>query len=208
MLVYVISNNIDSRVLKQAADLMSSGGLVAFPTDTSWSIGCSIQSKPGIAKLKVLKGSESFTPTIICSEIAQISDFVNLDTAAFRYIKGRVPGPFVFIFTPFGAIEKRVNMKRLEVGVRIPGHPIPIGLVKTLGHPMFAITASRQMSEEGWWDAGFAEEQLFESGSELEDLPLVDMVIDGGEALAKELSTVVSLKEGSPVILRQGIGQI
>ena len=208
MLSYVISHNIDTRILRQAADLLNQGGLVAFPTDTSWSIGCSIHSKTGIAKLKLLKASESFTPSIICSHISQISDFVNLDTAAFRYIKRLVPGPFVFILQPFGAIEKKVSMKRLEVGLRLPNHPIPIALVEALGHPLFAITASRQMAEEDWLDASFAEEQLFEEGYELVEIPQIDLVLDGGDPLPKVLSTIISLKDGPPIILRQGIGLV
>ena len=206
MLEYVVEENIDHRSLKKAADILAAGGLVAYPTDSSWSIGCSAFSAPGLEKLKKLKGKDTFVPTLLCSEIAQISEYIQLENTAFRIIKKFVPGPYVFVLEPMLFLEKKMGIKRLELGVRIPDHQVPRSLIGVLGQPLFSITASRKMTEQGWWDEIFAEENLFEYGYEVEDIPTLDLVLDTGEPLPKYLTTVVSLKENPPVLLRSGIG--
>ena len=206
MIEYLHALNIDTRLLKRAATILNEGGLVAYPTDTSWSIGCSIQSRVGVAKLQKLKGGKSFTPTIMCREISQWSEFANVDTAQFRFVKPLVPGPFVFIFRSLGSFEKKFDIKRPAVGLRIPNHPVPLALIEALGHPLFSSTASRVMTDLGWWDSGFAEENLFEYGYELEDIPGVDLILDHGDSLPKQLSTVLDLTEDEPRLIRQGCG--
>lgn len=207
MLVYVNAPNIDDRVLARAADILREGGLVAFPTDTSWSVACGLDSRPGLERLKALKGTGKFVPTVICSRIQDFDTLSVLDTGAYRRIKPLVPGPFVHIFQARNAVHKHMAMKRPDVGLRIPDHPVPRALVVATGAPVFAITASRQMAREGWWDTEFAEENLFDYGAELEDLPGVDMVIDAGEVLPRRLATVVDWTGGEPEVIRQGIGE-
>ena len=207
MIEYVIPSNIDDRILLKAKRILESGGLVAYPTDTSWGIGTSVHSTKGIEKLRKLKGDfHNYTLTLICSNISQISQVAELNNYNFKIIKKFTPGPFVFILKAEYHIEKKVNMKRMEIGVRIPGHPVPIKIIETLGNPIFSITASRIMTNREWWDAKYAEENLFESGWELEDIPEIDMIIDGSEPLAKVLSTVIDMTEENIKIMRQGIG--
>jgi len=206
MLADIRPTNLDQRVLAQAAGLLTQGRLVAFPTDSSWSVACDSQSKDGIARLKKLKGLGSFTPAVLTDELSQWNDFVDLDNAAFRLVKRHVPGPFVFIFPARPGLKNQFGLKRLEVGLRLPDHPVPRALVRTLGRPVFAITASRQLSEPGWWDEAFAQEYLFEEAWQLEDLEGIDLVLDPGEDQPKALTTVVDLSEGVPVLLRQGLG--
>ena len=206
MIEYVVSHNIDDRILKRAVELLQNGGLVAYPTDTSWSIGCSVQSKAGIARLHRLKGNAIFTPTILCDDLSQWSEFTHLDTAHYRLVKPLVPGPFVFIFKSLSSFEKKFGQKRPGVGLRIPANPVPRALVRALGQTLFSCTASRVMTETGWWDSGFAEENLFECGYEIEDVNDVDLILDPGESLPKQLSTVLDLTEPEPRLVRQGIG--
>ncbi len=206
MIEYVIEESIDKRSLKKAVDILNSGGLVAYPTDSSWSLGCSAFSSSGLDKLKKLKGKEPFVPTLLCSEISQISEFVQLQNGPFKIIKKLIPGPYVFILEPHHFLEKKMGIKRLELGIRIPSHKVPRALIDLLGHPLFSITASKKMTEEGWWDSVFAEENLFEYGYEVEDIPSIQMVLDTGEPLPKYLTTVISLKDDTPELLRQGIG--
>ena len=126
----------------------------------------------------------------------------------FKIIRKYTPGPFVFILKAQYNIEKKVNMKRMEIGVRIPDHPVPIKIIETLGNPIFSITASKIMTNRDWWDVRYAEENLFESAWELEDIPEIDMIIDAGDPLPKVLSTVVDMTEENIKIMRQGIGNI
>lgn len=208
MLVSVYQNNIDDRVLAKAARLLESGGLVAFPTDTSWSVACDIHSKPGTEKLRHLKNTSDFTPTIMTTGLGQWNEFVELDNRAYRFVKDYVPGPFVFVFPAKGNFKHHLPHKRLEVGLRVPGNPIPLALITTLGRPLFSITCTRKFSEPGWWTDAFAQEYLFDSGNELDDIEALDLVLDSGESLPKVLATVVDMTGDLPLLLRRGVGKI
>lgn len=198
--------NLDQRVLDHAAALLAEGRLVAFPTDSSWSVACDARSRDGVARLKALKASGSFTPAVLTDDMAQWNEFVDLDTSAYRLVKRYVPGPYVFIFPARPSLKNTFGMKRLEVGLRLPDHPVPRALVRALGRPLFGITASRQLSEPGWWDEAFAQEYLFEAAWQLEDLVGVELVLDPGEEQPKALTTVVDLTGGEPVLVRRGLG--
>lgn len=207
MIDYVFAHNIDDRILKKAVRILQEGGLVAYPTDSSWSIGCSMQSKPGIEKLRKLKHTSSFTPTLVCADISQWSEYAVIETPVFKTVKRLVPGPFVFILPTLGGTEKKLGMKRPEVGLRIPDHPLPQALVRALEHPLFSLTASRQMAEPGWWTSEWAEDNLFEHGFDLEDILEIDLILDVGEPLPKHLTTVVDFTGSEPVVVREGLGQ-
>jgi len=206
MVVEIRPTSLDLRVLDKASTVLAGGGLVAFPTDSSWSVACDSQSKEGVAKLKRLKGTGTFTPAVLTSELAQWNEFVDLSNAAFRIVKRHVPGPFVFIFPARPSLRNPFGIKRLEFGLRLPDHPVPRALIEALGRPVYAITASRQLAEPGWWDESFAQEYLFESAWDLEELVGVEMILDPGEAQPKVLTTVVDFTEGTPVLVRQGLG--
>jgi tRNA threonylcarbamoyl adenosine modification protein (Sua5/YciO/YrdC/YwlC family) len=208
MLVDIRPGNLDQRILDQAAALLTGGKLVAFPTDSSWSVACDSHSREGIDRLKKLKGTKIFTPTVLTDDLSQWNEFVDLGNAAFRLVKRHVPGPFVFIFPARPSLKNPFGLKRVEVGLRLPDHPVPRAIVRTLGRPAFAITASRQLAEPGWWDDAFAQEYLFESAWELEDLANVDLILDPNENQPKVLTTVVDLTEGSPLLVRQGLGTL
>jgi tRNA threonylcarbamoyl adenosine modification protein (Sua5/YciO/YrdC/YwlC family) len=207
MVAEIRPTNLDQRILDRAARVLSAGGLVAFPTDSSWSVACDSASKDGIARLKKLKGTPSFTPTVLTNDLSQWTEFVDLDNASFRLVKRHVPGPFVFIFPARPSLKNPFGLKRVEVGLRLPDHPVPRALVQTLGRPVFAVTASRQLSEPGWWDEAFAQEYLFAAAWELEALGKeVELILDPGEDQSPLLTTVVDLTAGDPVLVRQGIG--
>jgi tRNA threonylcarbamoyl adenosine modification protein (Sua5/YciO/YrdC/YwlC family) len=206
MLVEIRPSNLDQRIVAQAAELLTRGRLVAFPTDSSWSVACDCRSVEGVARLKKLKGLGSFTPAVLTDELTQWNEFVDLDTAAFRLVNRTVPGPYVFIFPARPSLKNNFGLKRLEVGLRLPDHPVPRAVVRTLGRPVFAITASRQLSEPGWWDEAFAQEYLFEHAWQVEELDGIDLVLDPGEEQPKVLTTVVDLTGDGPELVRQGLG--
>lgn len=209
MIEYIYRTSIDENIMQKAKDILLEGGLVAYPTDTSWGIGCSINSRKGIEKLKKLKGNyKSSTPTLICSSISQISEVAFLNNYYFRLIKQFTPGPYVFVLNATNKIEKKVTMKRIEIGVRIPDHPVPVRIVETLGSPIFSTTALKNLTEQGWLNAKYAEEHLFECGWELEYINQVDLILDTGETLEKVLSTVIDMTGPEPRIIRKGIGDV
>lgn len=208
MIEYVVAENIDSRSLRKAVQCLEAGGLVAWPTDSSWSLGCSVQSKVGLEKLRALKSGQTFLPTLTCSSISQFSEYAILDSVPFRLVKRHVPGPFVFILEPTPALEKKLGLKRAELGVRLPAHPVPVALVEALGLPLLSITAVRSMTDPDWDPEADPADALFEFGADVEDIPGVELVLDTGEPLPPQLTTVVSLLQDEPQILRQGIGEL
>lgn len=209
MIEYVIPKNIDDRILKRASHALSSGGLVAHPTDTSWHISCGFSSKQGMEKLKKLKGGvKDYTFTLIASGIAQFSHVSQINTAQYKMIHRLSPGPYVFVLEALKKLEKITGVKRQEVGVRIPDEPITLALIEALGEPLFSTTAGRSMSQSGWWEPSFAEENLFEMGWELEELPTVDIILDHGEPISKCLTTVLDLTGEGIEVIRQGVGKI
>ena len=209
MIEYVYENNIDDRVLDRADRILRNDGLVAFPTDSSWAIGGSVTSRDAIEKLKKLKGGmKNYTISMICRDISQMSDVANIPTPYFKLIRKLTPGAYVFILPARNHIEKIVNMKRVEIGLRIPDSPIPLALVEKHDSPIFSVTACRDMNNKEWWNYEFAEEQLFENGWEMEDIQGVEMVIDTGEAQEKHLTTVIRMTGGEPEIIREGRGEL
>jgi tRNA threonylcarbamoyl adenosine modification protein (Sua5/YciO/YrdC/YwlC family) len=217
---YVIPGNIDDRILARTVKLLAAGGLAALPTDTSWSLVCSLESREGIKKLKSLSGERDERHfTLLCSGISQFGEFCSLDNTRFRLIKRLSPGPYVFILKTLPGTEKALGLRRREAGVRIPDHPLPLRLLGELAHPLYSITAKRSMApgmaasaDPNPLDGGEAEmppipeEDLFEGGWELEEIQGVDLVLDGGEEQKRIFSTILDLSGGEVRVLRRGAG--
>jgi tRNA threonylcarbamoyl adenosine modification protein (Sua5/YciO/YrdC/YwlC family) len=208
MIEYFSQYNIDDRISKRVVSILENGGIIAYPTDTSWGVGCSIRSEGGIEKLRKLKGGfKNHIPTLICSDISQVSDVAVLSNGNFKFIKHYIPGPYVFVLPTQYKIEKKIGMKRPEVGIRIPDSLLLKTIINNLGNPIFSITASKEMGSTGWWDNRFAEENLFEYGAEIEDIGSIDLILDHGEPVPKLLSTVFDLTTEEVKVVREGIGE-
>ena len=161
----VIKHNIDHRVITKACEILRNDGIIACPTDTNWSLFAHIDSKIAIKKLKDLKGGiNTFVFTLVCSSLSTINQFVEFSNANFKILKHYSPGPFVFLLPALHNTQKKIDMKRKELGVRIPTNPIPIAILEELQAPVLAITASKEMENNHWWDSDFAEENLYEYG--------------------------------------------
>ena len=208
MIEYIIPSNIDDRVLARTARLLEDGALVALPTDTSWSIVCSLKSPAGIKKLRQLstqRDEQHFT--LLCSNISQFGEVCSIDNTRFRLIKRLTPGPYVFILTTLHGTEKILDIKRREVGVRIPDYPVPIRLIETLQHPLYSITAKKSHVKGAIVeDDDKEEDELFESGWELEDIEGVDLILDSGEERERIFSTILDMTTDEINILRKGAG--
>jgi len=217
LIEYIVPTNIDDRVLKRAAKMLEDGALIALPTDTSWSIVCSIKSPAAIKKLRQLSGERDERHfTLLCSSISQFVDACSLDNTRFRLIKRLSPGPYVFILKTLPGMDKLLDIRRHEAGIRIPNYPIPIQLIQTLEHPLYSITAKRSMAD-GELEAAKSEEadtelppipedELFESGWELEGINGVDLILDSGEERERIFSTILDMCGEEIKILRKGAG--
>jgi tRNA threonylcarbamoyl adenosine modification protein (Sua5/YciO/YrdC/YwlC family) len=217
MIEYVTPTNIDTRVLERGMACLEGGGLVSLPTDTSWSLVCSLKSREGIKKLKLLSGERDERHfTLLCSDISQFGELCSMDNTRFRLIKRLSPGPYVFILKTLLGTEKALDIRRREAGVRIPNHPVPLRLIETLGHPVYSITAKREMIRDADWETPQAgsetemppipEESLFEGGWELEDINGIDIILDGGEDQERLFSTILDLAGDDVRLLRRGAG--
>ena len=215
---YIVPTNIDDRVITRTVRLLENGGLVALPTDTSWSLVCSIKSPAGIKKLRRLSGERDERYfTLLCSDISQLGEFCSMDNTRFRLIKRLSPGPYVFILKALVGTEKSLDIRRHEVGLRIPDYPVPIRLIEMMGHPLYSITAKKSMTgkfenekldaeDSGTELPPIPEEELFESGWELEDIDEVDMILDSGEERERNFSTILDLCGDEIKVLRKGSG--
>ena len=215
MIEYIVPGNIDDRILTRTANLLHEGGTVAIPTDTSWSIVCSIKSREGIKRLKALsKERDERLFTLLCSDISQFGEFCSLDNTRFRLIKRLTPGPYVFILKTLLGTEKALSLRRQELGVRLPDYPVPLALIDALGCPLYGITAKKSMtinsdedfSEEEYYEKYYKEETLFEWGLELEDIKGLDLILDPGEDRSRIFSTVLDISSGEVEVLRHGAG--
>ena len=216
MIEYIVPGNIDDRLLSKTAKMLQEGGTLAIPTDTSWSIVCSIQSKEGVKRLKALsKERNERNFTLICRDISQFGEFCSLDNTRFRLIKRLTPGPYVFILKTLPGTEKALGLKRQEIGVRLPDYPVPLALVNALGCPLYGITAKRSMTSNYEEDElhdyedeekFYKEESLFDGGWELEDINGLDLILDTGEDRNRILTTVLDISSGEVQVLREGAG--
>jgi tRNA threonylcarbamoyl adenosine modification protein (Sua5/YciO/YrdC/YwlC family) len=232
MIEYVTPGNIDNRVLNRAAAVLAGGGLLALPSDTTWITACSFRSREGIRRLRRLSGERDERHfTLLCSDISQFGEFCSLDNSRFRVIKRLAPGPYVFILKTLAGTGKALGLRRPELGVRIPNHPVPLAAIKAGGSPLYSITAKRTMKAgqpdeypsaghagnvlrgSGPEDAGngmelprIPEEDLFESGWELEGIDNLDLIMDSGEDLSRIFSTILDMTGDEIRVLRRGAG--
>jgi len=217
MIEYIVSTNINDRVLIKAARILENGGLAALPTDTSWSLVCSLKSHAGIKKLRKLSGERDERHfTLLCSNISQFGDLCSMDNSRYRLIKRLSPGPYVFILKTLPGTEKVLDIRRHETGVRIPSHPVPLALIQTLRHPLYSITAKKNMQKDIDIEGSYAEEgsglppipeqELFEGGWELESINGLDLVLDDSEDRERIFSTILDLSGDDVILVRQGAG--
>ncbi len=207
VLEYVVAGNPDARIIRRAAAILAGGGLVVVPTDTSWSILCSIASRDGVARLKRLVESGRNRPlTVMCSSIAQAAELCEVSSAAFRVMKRLAPGPYVFILPSTNRAAKDFDLRRAELGVRIPDHRVPTDTINALGGAVLSLTAKRSMIDPDTPTLEYPEEALFSAGWELEDLPGIDMILDPGEDNERRLGTVLDIRTGEVEVVRLGAG--
>jgi tRNA threonylcarbamoyl adenosine modification protein (Sua5/YciO/YrdC/YwlC family) len=206
MIESIHPGNIDSRILERTAALLRQGGVAALPTDSSWSLCCSLHSKAGIEKLRRMTSRSSRHFTLLCSKLSQVSDFCALDNSRFRLIHRLTPGPYTFILKTLHGTEKALSLKRAELGLRIPASDTVCALVEALGNPLYAITAKKPLEAADDEQDFFTEDTLFESAFELEVLDGLDVILDPGQDLLRIYSTVLDMTGDEAILVRQGAG--
>jgi tRNA threonylcarbamoyl adenosine modification protein (Sua5/YciO/YrdC/YwlC family) len=191
-------DNPQPRVIGQAADLIRSGGLVAYPTDSCFALGCAIGNQDGkdrITRIRRLDDKHHFT--LVCSDFSQLGQFVHVDNSIFRAVKAATPGSYTFILPATREVPRRLlHPKKRTVGVRIPDHKVAQALLAELGEPLLSSTLLLPDTPEPLTDGWTIKEELDHA---------VDAVIDSGEC-GLEPTTVIDFSDGFPEIIRVGAG--
>ncbi len=196
MFISINPDNPQPRLIKQIVERLQQGGVIVYPTDTTYGIGCDIFNRKGVKKIFQIKNRDSKKPfSFICNDLAEISNYAQVSNFAFKVMKRHLPGPYTFVLDATKIVPDALSTKQKTVGVRIPDNAICHAIVKELGHPL--VTTSANISgEETPQDPQDINDQLGH---------MVDFVIDGGISLG-DASTVISLIDDKIEILRHGSG--
>lgn len=202
MLIKIYPENPNPKAIEQIVEVLKKGGLIIYPTDTVYGLGCDITNHKAIEKICRIRGikPEKANFSFICSDLRHISDYIKpIDTATFRVLKKALPGPFTFILNANNNVPKLLSSNKKTVGIRVPDNEIAQEIVRQLGNPILS-TSIRDDDEviEYSTDPELIHEKY-------EDL--VDIVIDGGYG-DNEASTVVDCTAGDFEIIREGKGDL
>ncbi len=193
----IYSTSINDRFVDEAVEELRRGGIIIYPTDTFYALGCSALNNGAIERLCKFKNIDPrrTTPSVVCADISQASEYAHIDNAAFSLLRSHTPGPYTFLL-PSSTRLPKVFKGRKVVGIRIPDNAIAQRVAEELGNP---ILSTSLVAESGRAD---------EVASMMETFDISALMIDGGDA-ATDGSTVVDLTDSSvPEIVRQGIGKL
>lgn len=200
MLVNVHPANPQERIVKQIADCLKDGGVIIYPTDTVYGLGCDIFQPKAVERICSIKGidPEKANLSFVCSDLSDLSKYTrSITTPQYRFLKQYIPGPFTFILPASKEVPKILKSKRNTIGLRVPDHKITHAIAAALGHPLLSSSLPGEMVEE-YTDPELIHAKFGKS---------VDMVIDGGIG-GMEYSTIVDMTEEQPEIIRQGLGVV
>ncbi len=190
--------NPQQRLIAQVVDCLKQGGVIAYPTDTTYGLGCDIFNKKGIKKIFQIKDRDPKKPfSFICSDLSDVANYARVSNAAFKIMKRHLPGPYTFVLEANRIVPDSLMTKQKTVGIRIPDNPIALAIVRELGHPIVTTSANRS-GDDHFNDPTEIEEQMGK---------LIDKVVDGG-ILLSDPSTVISLIDDRIEVLREGSGDI
>jgi tRNA threonylcarbamoyl adenosine modification protein (Sua5/YciO/YrdC/YwlC family) len=201
MLIKIYPDNIDERQLKKAVEILENGGIIIYPTDTVYGIGCDIFNKKAIERIARIKqiDVEKANFSFVCYDLSHLSDYTKpINNNIFRLLKSKLPGAFTFIFEANNNVPKLLTAKKKTVGIRIPDNNIARELVKMLGHPIISTSLLEDEELENMTNPEYIHDKYEKN---------VDLVIDGGIG-GHVVSTIVNCTSNEPEIIRQGKGNL
>lgn len=186
------------RLIRQAVEILRNGGVIAYPTDSCYALGCHLGDKAAQERIRTIRGvDENHHFTLVCRNLAEIANYAKVDNSQFRLLKANTPGSYTFILQATREVPRRMqHPKRSTIGLRVPDHAVTQALLEDLGEPMLSMTLSLPDEEalltEAWEIRDRLERQL-------------DLVIDAGSC-GVEMTTVIDLTGATPVLVRRGRG--
>ncbi len=195
---HVHPDNPQPRLIKQAVEIVRQGGVVVYPTDSSYALGCHIGDKAAMERMRrIRKLADKHNFTLVCRDLSEIATYAKVDNPAYRLIKSLTPGPYTFILQATHEVPRRLqNPKRKTIGLRVPDHVVAQSLLQALGEPLMSCTLILPES-----DTPLSDPDLIQSALKGQ----VDLLIDSGHC-GIEPTTVVDLVSGAPLVTRAGKG--
>ena len=192
-------DNPQPRLIKHAVEIIRDGGVIAYPTDSCYALGCHVGDKAAMERIRrIRKVDERHHFTLVCRDLSEVGQFAKVDNLQFRLMRANTPGSYTFILRASRDVPRRLLTPRHTIGVRIPDHPVPLALLQELGEPLLSSTLILPAH-------GVALNDAHEIRRHLEhDL---DLVIDSGPCNG-EVTTVVDLSAEAPRLVREGKGDI
>ncbi|MFJ3053038.1 L-threonylcarbamoyladenylate synthase [Pseudomonas nitroreducens] len=190
--------NPQARLIKQAVEIVRQGGVIAYPTDSSYALGCRIGEKAAVERIRHIRRlDDKHNFTLVCRDLSELGLYAKVDTRLFRLLKAHTPGPYTFILNATREVPRMLlHPKRRTIGLRVPACPIALALLEELGEPLMSVSLILPGEAEPLNDP-------YEMRDQLEHL--VDLIIDGGFG-GGEASTVIALTDEDPVVVRVGCG--
>jgi tRNA threonylcarbamoyl adenosine modification protein (Sua5/YciO/YrdC/YwlC family) len=200
MAQYFVINaeNPQARLIKHTVEILRAGGVIAYPTDSSYALGCMMGFKDAQDKIRQIRGlDDSHLFTLVCSDLSELSSYAQVDNSQFRLLKANTPGAYTFVLRATKEVPRRLqHPKRSAVGIRVPQHAMLQALLEALAEPLLSMTLILPDEEEPLNDAEDIRDKLQNQ---------VELVIDSAITHAG-LTTVIDLTESPPTLIRQGIG--
>lgn len=199
MLLEINPRHPEPRKIEKVVDVLANGGIIAYPTDTYYGIGCDLFNKPSIEKIYQMKRRSTQQPfSFICGDLTNISEYAQVTNYAYKTMKRLLPGPYTFVLEGSRLVPKIMLTKQRTVGIRVPDHEICLAMVNALGHPVISTSATDP--ENG---------RALESPQEIREVlgHALDLIVVGDPVSAKP-SSVISLINDDPDVIREGIGDV
>ena len=192
--------NPQARLIRQAVDIIRAGGVVVYPTDSAYALGCHIGDKSALDRIRRIRRLDArHNFTLVCRDLSEIATYARVDNRVYRMLKSSTPGPYTFILRATSEVPRRLmHAKRKTVGLRVPDNAIALALLEDLDEPLMSVTLIMPGDEYPLIDPYDIRETLEHE---------VDLVIDGGYC-GMEPTTVVDLADEVPLILRAGKGEL
>jgi tRNA threonylcarbamoyl adenosine modification protein (Sua5/YciO/YrdC/YwlC family) len=197
---HIHPENPQPRLIKQAAQMLRDGAVVAYPTDSSYALGCHVGDASALKLLRQLRGvGDKHHLTLVCADLSELGKYARVDNAAFRIVKLGTPGPYTFILEGTRDVPKRLlHPKRATLGLRVPDHPVVQALLTELGEPILSATLIPPGAEHPLNDPDAIASTLPRS---------LSLILDAGET-PEAATTVIDLSSGEAVIVRVGNGSL
>lgn len=194
------AENPQNRLVRQAVDIIKQGGVIIYPTDSSYAIGCRVGDKPALDRIRLLRRlDDKHNFTLLCRDLSELGLYAKVNTTAFRLLKAHTPGPYTFILSATREVPRMLmHPKRRTIGLRVPSNPIALALLEELGEPLMSVSLIMPGATEPLSDP-------YEIRDLLENQ--VDLIIDGGYG-THEASSVISMVDDEPEVLRVGSGDV